>query len=126
MTSCAFFVHTRFSELRRMLYALFSTHGAIIEVVALKTNKMRGQAFVIYKGEKVVFAFLGPVVHSHACCVSLLDIQSATAAKQELNNFPFYGRPMRVDFSKSRSHLVEKMEGTFDEEQAAARRLARG
>jgi hypothetical protein len=34
-----------------MLYALFSTHGPIIEVVALKTNKMRGQAFVIYKGE---------------------------------------------------------------------------
>lgn len=86
-----------------MLYALFSTHGPILEVVALKTNKMRGQAFVIYK-----------------------DLPSATKAQRELNNFPFYGRPMRVAFSKNRSHLVEKMDGTFNEQEAAARREARG
>lgn len=69
------------------------------EVVALKTNKMRGQAFVIYK-----------------------DIQAATKARRELNNFPFYGRPLRVAFAKARSHLVEKQEGTFDEKAAAERK----
>ena len=91
---CCLF-HCFLPELRRMLYALFSTHGPIIEVVALKTNKMRGQAFVIYKGE----LFGG---RAEPCCSPALsaDVQSATKAKRELNNFPFYGRPMRVDFSK--------------------------
>lgn len=86
-------------ELRKLLYALFSAHGAIVEVIALKTNKMRGQAFVIFK-----------------------DIQAATKARRELHNFPFYGRPLRVAFAKTRSHLVEKQEGTFDEKAAAERR----
>jgi RNA recognition motif-containing protein len=82
-------------ELKKLLYSLFSAHGPILEVIALKTNRLRGQAFVIYK-----------------------DIQSATRARRELNNFPFYGKPLKVNFSKSRSHLIEKQEGTFSEEKA--------
>ncbi len=89
-------------ELRKLLYALFSSHGALLEVIALKTNKLRGQAFVIFK-----------------------DIQAATKARRELNGFPFYGKPLRVTFARQRSHLVEKQEGTFDEEKAEALRKAR-
>lgn len=36
-------------ELKRALYCLFSQHGRIIDIIALKTQKMRGQAFVIYQ-----------------------------------------------------------------------------
>lgn len=36
-------------ELKKSLYAIFSQFGQILDIVALKTLKMRGQAFVIFK-----------------------------------------------------------------------------
>lgn len=36
-------------ELKKSLYAIFSQFGQIMDIVALKTLKMRGQAFVIFK-----------------------------------------------------------------------------
>ena len=44
-----FFLRKCFAELRRSLYFLFSQYGAVLDVVALKTPKMRGQAFVVFK-----------------------------------------------------------------------------
>ena len=53
------------------------------------------------------------------------DIQAATQARRELNGFPFFGKPLKVNFAKARSHLVEKQEGTFDEEAARKAREKR-
>ena len=36
-------------DLKKSLYAIFSQFGQILDIVALKTLKMRGQAFVIYQ-----------------------------------------------------------------------------
>ena len=36
-------------DLKKSLYAIFSQFGQILDIVALKTLKMRGQAFVIFK-----------------------------------------------------------------------------
>lgn len=36
-------------ELKKSLYAIFSQFGHIMDIVALKTLKMRGQAFIIFK-----------------------------------------------------------------------------
>lgn len=36
-------------ELKKSLYAIFSQFGPILDIVALKTLKMRGQAFVAFK-----------------------------------------------------------------------------
>lgn len=58
-------------DLRTALYMLFSTYGAVLDVVALKTMKMRGQAHIVYK-----------------------DIQTATQALRSLDGFEFFGRPM--------------------------------
>lgn len=58
-------------ELKKSLYAIFSQFGQILEIVALKTLKMRGQAFVIFK-----------------------EIQSATNALRSMQGFPFYDKPM--------------------------------
>jgi RNA recognition motif-containing protein len=58
-------------DLRTALYMLFSTYGAVLDVVALKTIKMRGQAHIVYK-----------------------DIQTATQAMRSLDGFEFFGRPM--------------------------------
>jgi len=31
-----------------------------------------------------------------------------------MQNFPFYGRPMRVQFAKSKSDVVSKADGSFE------------
>lgn len=36
-------------DLKKSLYAIFSQFGQILDIVALKTLRMRGQAFVIFK-----------------------------------------------------------------------------
>jgi RNA recognition motif-containing protein len=54
-----------------MLYCLFQRFGRILDIVALKTMKMRGQAFIVFR-----------------------EIQSATAAMRSLNGFMFFDKPM--------------------------------
>lgn len=58
-------------ELKKSLYAIFSQFGQILDIVAMKTLKMRGQAFVIFK-----------------------EISSATVALRSMQGFPFYDKPM--------------------------------
>ena len=58
-------------DLRTALYLLFSTHGPVLDVVALKTMKMRGQAHIVYR-----------------------DIQTATQAMRSLDGFEIFGRKM--------------------------------
>ena len=53
------------------MYAIFSQFGQILDIVALKTLKMRGQAFVIFK-----------------------EVTSATNALRGMQGFPFYDKPM--------------------------------
>ncbi|KAH8245144.1 U1 small nuclear ribonucleoprotein A [Drosophila serrata] len=79
-------------ELKKSLYAIFSQFGQILDIVALKTLKMRGQAFVIFK-----------------------EIGSASNALRTMQGFPFYDKPMRIAYSKSDSDLVAKLKGTFKE-----------
>lgn len=55
-------------DLRTALYMLFSTYGPVLDVVALKTSKMRGQAHIVYR-----------------------DIQTATQAMRALDGFNFLG-----------------------------------
>lgn len=79
-------------ELKKSLYAIFSQFGQILDIVALKTLKMRGQAFVIFK-----------------------EISSATVALRSMQGFPFYDKPMRIQYSKSDSDVIAKVKGTFQE-----------
>eukprot|EP00002_Diphylleia_rotans_P027775 TRINITY_DN557_c0_g4_i1.p1 TRINITY_DN557_c0_g4~~TRINITY_DN557_c0_g4_i1.p1 ORF type:complete len:231 (+),score=57.13 TRINITY_DN557_c0_g4_i1:49-741(+) len=78
--------------LKRDLLAIFSQFGEVMEIVALKTLKMRGQAFIVFK-----------------------EINSATTALKNLNGFPFYGKEMRINYAKSKSDVISRMEGTFVE-----------
>lgn len=79
-------------ELKKSLYAIFSQFGQIMDIVALKTLKMRGQAFVIFK-----------------------EISSATNALRTMQGFPFYDKPMRISYSKCDSDVIAKIKGTFKE-----------
>lgn len=58
-------------ELRIQLHALFNTHGRIIDVVATKTPKMRGQAFLVFA-----------------------DLAGATSALRACEGMTFYDKPM--------------------------------
>ena len=80
------------SDLKKSLYAIFSQFGQILEIVAMKTLKMRGQAFVVFK-----------------------EINSATNAMRSMQGFPFYDKPMRIAYSKGDSDIIAKMKGTFQE-----------
>ena len=58
-------------ELRAQLFALFTTYGRILDVVALKSPKMKGQAFVVFT-----------------------DLAGATAAMRGCEGMVFYDKPM--------------------------------
>lgn len=58
-------------DLKRNLYMLFLTYGPVIDITALKTSKMRGQAHVLFR-----------------------DPQSATQAMRHCQGFEFFGREM--------------------------------
>lgn len=53
------------------MYAMFSQFGKILDVVALKTLRMRGQAWVVFS-----------------------DVAAATNAKNTMQGFPFFDKPI--------------------------------
>ncbi|KAH9960449.1 hypothetical protein BC827DRAFT_1207841 [Russula dissimulans] len=74
-------------EIRSQLYALFTTYGKLIDVVATKTPKMRGQAFLAFT-----------------------DLASATAALRACDGMIFYNKPMRITYAKSKSYATLRRE----------------
>lgn len=58
-------------ELRGQLFALFTTYGKVIDVVATKTQKMRGQAFLVFT-----------------------DLAAATSALRATDGMLFYDKPL--------------------------------
>lgn len=58
-------------DLRRALYMLFSTYGPVLDITALKTKAMRGQAHVLFR-----------------------DQHSATQALRSCQGNEFFGREM--------------------------------
>ena len=83
---------TKKDELKKALYAIFSQFGQIIDIMAFKTLKMRGQAHVIFK-----------------------EVSSATNALRAMQGFPFYDKPMRIQFAREDSDVIAKAKGTYVE-----------
>ncbi|KAA8652265.1 hypothetical protein EYZ11_004578 [Aspergillus tanneri] len=77
-------------DLRISLYTLFSTYGTVLDVVAMKTKKMRGQAHVVFK-----------------------DVQSSTQAMRALQGFEFFGKPMKIVYAKGSSDIISRLRGTY-------------
>ena len=71
------------SELKKSLYAIFSQFGEILEIVAAKNLKARGQAFIVFK-----------------------DINSASNALRSMQGFPFYEKPMVWSISCKRQSII--------------------
>lgn len=77
-------------ELKKMLHCLFSQFGRILDIVCVKSKALRGQAWVVFG-----------------------DVASATNAMSNLQGFPFYDKPMRIQYAKGKSDVVAKREGSF-------------
>jgi len=77
-------------DLRLSLYTLFSTYGPVLDVVALKTSKMRGQAHVVFR-----------------------DIHASTQAMRALQGFEFFGKDMKIQYAKGKSDTIAKLDGTY-------------
>ena len=58
-------------DLRKSLYAMFSQFGKILDVVCLKTYRLRGQAWIVFA-----------------------DVTGATNALRSMQEFPFFEKPM--------------------------------
>ncbi|KAJ2784190.1 U2 small nuclear ribonucleoprotein B'' [Coemansia interrupta] len=76
--------------LKHSLYSLCIPYGQILDIVALKTPKMRGQAFVVFG-----------------------DITSATAALRQLNGRKVFGKTIQAEYALSKSEVVSQSDGTF-------------
>ncbi|KAF2684987.1 RNA-binding domain-containing protein [Lentithecium fluviatile CBS 122367] len=78
-------------DLKRNLYMLFATYGVILDIIALKTAKMRGQAHVVFR-----------------------DVDAATQAMRALEGFTFFGKEMSISYAKGKSNTFAKLAGTFE------------
>ncbi|CAE6458059.1 unnamed protein product [Rhizoctonia solani] len=77
----------RKDELKSQLYALFTPYGRIVDVVAIKSPKMRGQAFVVFQ-----------------------DLAGATAAMRAWDGEVFYDKEMKIEYAKTRSYATRRIE----------------
>lgn len=79
-----------FAELRKSLYAVFGQFGKILDVVCLKTYRMRGQAWIVFS-----------------------DVISATNALHAMQRFPFFNKPMVQQLLVIFKPALHKVVSTF-------------
>ncbi|KAN0060293.1 hypothetical protein ACQY0O_007622 [Thecaphora frezii] len=79
--------------MKETLKNLFGIYGNVLGVVAHDNFRMRGQAFVALENERI-----------------------ADKARREVNLFPLYGKPMQVQFAKTKSDAVVLQENGDSQE----------
>ncbi|KAF1323223.1 U1 small nuclear ribonucleoprotein a, partial [Globisporangium splendens] len=72
------------------LYASFSQHGKLLEVLMGKGRKLRGQAWVTFD-----------------------DIASSSNALRAMNGFVLFEKSMVIQFGKEKADVIARREGTF-------------
>ncbi|KAF9182153.1 hypothetical protein BGZ51_004902 [Haplosporangium sp. Z 767] len=78
--------------LKKSLKAIFGQYGEVLDIVAHSNIRMRGQAFVIFEDKDI-----------------------AAKAMSEVQGFPLYGKPMMIQFAKTKSDIHAKRDGDFEE-----------
>ncbi|KAL1588019.1 hypothetical protein WHR41_03217 [Cladosporium halotolerans] len=69
------------------LHELFDVFGTVVDIVAKKSLKRKGQAFIVYD-----------------------NVESAQDAIEDLQSFDLFGKPMKLEFAKSRSDVTVQRE----------------
>lgn len=70
------------AELKKCLYAIFSQFGKIVDIVAMKTYRLRGQAWIVFA-----------------------DVSASTTALRSMQGFPFFEKPM-VWSAAASEHII--------------------
>ena len=92
----------KIEQLKEALSEIFSEYGEIVDIVAKKNLKAKGQAFIVFD-----------------------SIDSAQKAIDEVQGFELFDKPMQLAFAKTRSDATVKRSGDDEEfEQHKRRRLA--
>lgn len=85
------------TKLKEVLHAAFSEYGRIVTITALRTDRLRGQAWITFQ-----------------------DVESAKAAKRDMHNKEFFGKKIDVQFARERSDLLsKKLNPTFKPDREA-------
>lgn len=92
----------KIDEIKAALNELFSDYGKILDIVAKRNLRAKGQAFVVFD-----------------------NVESASRAIEEVNGFNLVGKPMVLDYAKTRSDAaVLHQDGPEELEAHKRRRLA--
>lgn len=78
------------SLLKRALYSLMTRHGKVMEIICLRRDGLRGQAWVIFE-----------------------DVAAATAALQAEQGFTFFDKDMVIEYAKEKSDRIAKRDGSY-------------
>ena len=76
--------------LRRALYSLFTRHGKVLDIITLRKDGLRGQAFVIME-----------------------SVPAATAALQAEQGFTFFHKDMVIEYAHTKSDVIAKRDGDY-------------
>ena len=94
MASCTVYAHNleeriKIPALTEALSEIFSEYGTIVDIVAKRNLKAKGQAFIVFDNP-----------------------ESVTSAIEEVNGFELFDKPMKLEVAKARSDkTVEREEG---------------
>ncbi|KAG8527455.1 uncharacterized protein KY384_007607 [Bacidia gigantensis] len=89
----------KIDQLKETLTEIFSEYGNVIDVVAKKNLRAKGQAFVVFD-----------------------DVDAAKNAIEEVQGFELFDKPMALDFAKSKSDATVQREGTDEDFEAHKRK----
>jgi len=81
---------------------LFSQFGEILEIHAKKNIKMRGQAFIVFR-----------------------DVEAANRAMHSLQGLNFFAKDMLIMYSKAKSDVITKIDGSYDSKVRTKREVRR-
>ena len=92
----------KIDPLKEALSEIFSEYGSIIDIVAKKNLKAKGQAFVVFD-----------------------ETEAAERAIKEVQGFELFEKPMVLDYAKTKSDATVQREGSSEAfEQHRRKRLA--
>ena len=92
----------KLDQLKEALTEIFSEYGNVIDLVAKRNLKARGQAFVVFD-----------------------EVEAAERAIKEVQGFELFDKAMILDYAKTKSDATVEREGTAEElESHKRRRLA--
>jgi RNA recognition motif-containing protein len=78
---------------------IFSEYGHVIDLVAKRNLKAKGQAFIVFD-----------------------SLEAAETAIKEVQGFELFDKPMVLDFARSRSDATVRLQGNDEEFEAHKRR----